>query len=56
VAVVLMHPGWVKTDMGGEAAPLDVATSVRGMADVIASHAGKPGVSYVDYAGHTLPW
>src|SRR5476649_1736202 len=28
--VLSMHPGWVKTDMGGEGADIDVATSVRG--------------------------
>lgn len=30
------HPGWVQTDMGGEAAPLTVADSVRGMRAVLA--------------------
>jgi hypothetical protein len=51
-----MHPGWVKTDMGGEHAPLDVATSARGMSDVIAARAAGTGVVYVDYAGDEIPW
>jgi NAD(P)-dependent dehydrogenase (short-subunit alcohol dehydrogenase family) len=54
--VVLMHPGWVRTDMGGQSAPLDVPTSAKGMAETIAVLAGKPGVHYVDYQGKTLPW
>ena len=33
--VRLIHPGWVRTEMGGADAPLDVPTSVRGMAEVI---------------------
>lgn len=54
--VLLMHPGWVKTDMGGQNAPLDVETSARGMADVVEAYHAKPGVHYVDYSGKTLPW
>jgi NAD(P)-dependent dehydrogenase (short-subunit alcohol dehydrogenase family) len=54
--VVLMHPGWVRTDMGGANAPVDVETSVRGMQAVIASRRGKPGLAYLDYQGNTLPW
>jgi NAD(P)-dependent dehydrogenase (short-subunit alcohol dehydrogenase family) len=56
LSVVLMHPGWVKTDMGGDGAPLDIPTSVHGMADVIDQHRGKPGVAYVDYSGQKIAW
>ena len=54
--VILMHPGWVKTDMGGDNAPLDVPTSVKGMADVIAAKAGGKGLVYIDYAGKKIDW
>ncbi len=54
--VLLIHPGWVRTEMGGPNAPVDVATSVRGMADVIAEHGGRAGVAYLDYQGQKLPW
>jgi NAD(P)-dependent dehydrogenase (short-subunit alcohol dehydrogenase family) len=54
--VVLMHPGWVRTDMGGAGAPLDVPTSVKGMADTLGALTGKAGVHYVDYQGKVLPW
>jgi NAD(P)-dependent dehydrogenase (short-subunit alcohol dehydrogenase family) len=55
-AVLLLHPGWVRTELGGEGAPLDVATSARGLADVIAWHGVRPGIAYLDYQGNKLPW
>ena len=55
VAVLTLHPGWVKTDMGGDGADIDVATSVKGLADVIAA-ARPPGQRYLDYTGATIPW
>ena len=54
--VLLLHPGWVRTEMGGPSAPLDVPTSVRGLADVIGTHEGKAGIAYRDYTGAELPW
>jgi hypothetical protein len=54
--VLLMHPGWVKTDMGGENAPLDIPTSVKGMADVIETQGAGTGIAYVDYAGKPIAW
>lgn len=54
--VVLMHPGWVRTEMGGEEADIDVPTSVTGMADVIEGRLGETGCVYVDYTGKTLDW
>lgn len=55
-ALLCVHPGWVRTDMGGAAATLDVETSTRGIADVLAKHQGKSGLAYVDYRGETIEW
>jgi NAD(P)-dependent dehydrogenase (short-subunit alcohol dehydrogenase family) len=55
-AVLLLHPGWVRTDMGGPDAPLDVATSVRGLADVLEARAGRPGDAFLDYTGNEIGW
>ena len=53
--MLTMHPGWVRTDMGGPNAPLSVAESVAGIADVI--EAGQaPGHRFIDYQGSELAW
>ncbi len=54
-SVVLMHPGWVRTDMGGANADIDVETSVRGMVDVLEQPA-RGGCVYLNYKGETLAW
>jgi len=55
INVLTLHPGWVRTDMGGAAAPLSVEQSVQGMADVIEKYRG-PEHQFLDYAGSTVPW
>ncbi len=54
--LLLMAPGWVKTDMGGPDAALTVEESTHGIADVIEAHAGTGGLHYLDYQGKTIPW
>ncbi len=54
-AILVIAPGWVRTDMGGPEAPLDVETSTSGIVDTITSAKGS-GVRYLDYQGNTVPW
>ncbi|MEM7205950.1 MAG: SDR family oxidoreductase [Planctomycetota bacterium] len=56
IATVVLHPGWVRTDMGGGAAPLDAATSVAGMMQVIDGLTLAATGAFRDYSGVTVPW
>ncbi|CAG7831659.1 unnamed protein product [Allacma fusca] len=56
IIAVAVHPGWVKSSMGGPKAPLSVEEGVSGVVNVLKSlnetHSGK----FLQYDGTTLPW
>tara|TARA_B100000900_G_scaffold393654_1_gene390347 strand:+ start:1504 stop:2196 length:693 start_codon:yes stop_codon:yes gene_type:complete len=56
VAVMLIHPGWVETDMGGPNAPLQASESVTGILTQINEQTLATTGRFVDYAGNNLPW
>ncbi|QCE32459.1 SDR family NAD(P)-dependent oxidoreductase [Acetobacteraceae bacterium] len=55
-ACVLMHPGWVRTSMGGENAPFEIQDSVIPMTKTLISLEGKKGIRFINYKGDVLPW
>ena len=54
--VLSLHPGWVKTDMGGENAMVEVADSCRGLIAQVERFAGQGGHHFVDYQGQKIDW
>jgi NAD(P)-dependent dehydrogenase (short-subunit alcohol dehydrogenase family) len=56
VGVLNLHPGWVRTDMGGKEAPLSSTESVAKMLQVIASYQPRLSGKYLDLEGQELPW
>jgi NAD(P)-dependent dehydrogenase (short-subunit alcohol dehydrogenase family) len=56
VTVLSLHPGWVKTDMGGPHADIDITTSVKGLVKVLEAKAGSQTHEFLDYKGETIPW
>lgn len=55
-ALVLIAPGWVRTELGGPDAPLGVEESIPKVVDVLLAQIGTPGLRYLDRNGNTVPW
>ncbi len=56
ITVCMLHPGWVKTDMGGSNAALDPSESAAGLLDVIDGLTLKDTGRFLDHAGKSMPW
>lgn len=56
VTSVVLHPGWVKTDMGGASAQVETVDSVAGLVTVIGGLKLADNGRFMDYQGEELPW
>lgn len=56
ILCVSMHPGWVKTDMGGKQAPLDIDTSCKTMVNTVIGLNESNNGTFLQYDGKSLPW
>lgn len=56
IKVIAIHPGWVKTDMGGPSAHITPEESVRGMRKIIDHLTLEDTGMFVKYTGERLPW
>lgn len=54
--LLLMAPGWVRTDLGGPEARLSIEESIPNLLNTMEAHAGRPGLHYLDYLGRVVPW
>lgn len=53
---VALHPGWVRTDMGGVGADLDVTHSVRTLRATLAALGPAQNGAFLNFDGNPLPW
>ncbi|MGU7779400.1 SDR family NAD(P)-dependent oxidoreductase [Burkholderia sp. PU8-34] len=55
-SLLLVAPGWVRTEMGGANATLEISESIPLVIDVVERSAGIPGLRFVNRHGEILPW
>jgi len=55
-AVILVAPGWVRTDMGGPQAHLGLEESIPLVVEMVEAQRGRPGLRFLDRFGVELPW
>jgi hypothetical protein len=51
-----MAPGWIRTALGGPAAPFTLEETVPKVVDVLIAQQGKLGLRFLDREGRTVPW
>jgi len=55
-ALLLLAPGWIKTDMGGQGAKFSVEEVIGDLVNTIVAQEGKPGLRYLDRFGKPVRW
>lgn len=55
-AMVLMAPGWIRTELGGPHAPFSVEETIPQVVATLAAQRGTPGLRFIDRHGGTVPW
>jgi NAD(P)-dependent dehydrogenase (short-subunit alcohol dehydrogenase family) len=55
-AMVLMAPGWIRTELGGPGAPVGVEEAMPQIVDVLIAQKGRPGLRFLDRRARVVPW
>ena len=56
ITTVLLHPGWVQTDMGGQNALINTQTSIKGLTTVLETADKTKNGVFFNYDGSIIPW
>ncbi len=55
-SLLLVAPGWIRTDMGGPEATFTMEETIPDIVSVVVGKQGKPGLQYLDRKGKTVSW
>lgn len=55
-AMILLAPGWIRTELGGDNAPFGVEEAMPQIVDVLIAQQDAPGLRYLDRHGAAVPW
>lgn len=56
LTTLVLHPGWVQTDMGGSNAPVQPEQSAKGIWQLIDQANKEQSGQFYDFRGKNLPW
>ena len=56
ISVISLHPGWVKTDMGGPNAEIGTDESVSGLKNILQSAGLAQSGQFIEFNGSSIPW
>jgi NAD(P)-dependent dehydrogenase (short-subunit alcohol dehydrogenase family) len=56
ISFLIFHPGWVKTRMGGDRAPVEIKDSVEGMMSILSKHTIDESGIFIQYDGQKIKW
>ena len=55
-SLLLLAPGWIRTELGGPDAPFTLEQTIPDLVSLILEQRGRPGLRYLDRMGRTVPW
>ncbi len=55
-AMVLMAPGWIRTELGGPEATFSMEETIPELVDTLVAQQGTPGLRFIDRHGKSVPW
>jgi NAD(P)-dependent dehydrogenase (short-subunit alcohol dehydrogenase family) len=56
ITAVILHPGWVRTDMGGPNGEISTAESAINLREILANLSIEDGGDFYDIDGSIIPW